>query len=61
MPPYIIALLAAAGVAAWVYSKAMRYTGNNTSNSITVSVAFGVIVFIVVLTILSFIDSALAG
>ncbi|HEX5797411.1 MAG TPA: hypothetical protein VFX86_03390 [Candidatus Saccharimonadales bacterium] len=59
MPPFLIAAFAAVGIGAWVYNKAMRYTGNNTQNSLAVAIASGVIVFIVVLTIISFTDSAL--
>ena len=59
MPPYLIALFAALGVSAWVYNKTMRYTGNNTKNSIIIAVVTAIIVFIIFLTILSLTDSAL--
>ncbi|HEX5455835.1 MAG TPA: hypothetical protein VFW77_00520 [Candidatus Saccharimonadales bacterium] len=59
MPPFVIALLAAASISTWVYSKAMRQTGNNTQNSLTIAGATAIIVFIVVLTILSITDSIL--
>lgn len=60
MSPILISLFAAAGVSAWVYNKTMRYTGNNTQNSITVTAAAAIIIFIIFLTVLNFIDSALS-
>lgn len=60
MSPFLIAFFAAAGVSAWVYNKTMRYTGNNTQNSIIMTAATGIIIFIIFLTIVSFVDSAVA-
>lgn len=59
MPPFLIALFAAAGISTWAYNKAMHYTGNNTQNSLVISGATAIIVFFVTLTILSFVDSIL--
>jgi uncharacterized membrane protein required for colicin V production len=59
MPPFVIALLAAAGISTWAYNKAMHYTGNNTQNSLTIAGATAIIVFVVVLSVLSLIDSML--
>lgn len=59
MPPIVVALFAGAGIAAWVYNRSMRYTGNNTKNSVTIAGVSGVIAFIITLTIISFINSAL--
>ncbi len=61
MPPLVIALLAAASIGTWVYNKSMSRTGNNTSSSLRLAGVSGVIAFVVTLTILSFINSALEG
>jgi hypothetical protein len=61
MSPVLISLFAAAGVSAWVYNKTMRYTGSNTNNSIAITAATAVIVFVIFMTVLSIIDSALSS
>ncbi|HET7672925.1 MAG TPA: hypothetical protein VFK11_00220 [Candidatus Saccharimonadales bacterium] len=61
MSPFLVALFGAAGVSAWVYNKAMRYTGNNTKQSLTIAGATAVIIFILFLTVISFINSAIEG
>lgn len=42
-----IALLLALGSSAWIYSKLMRTTGNNTRSAITVAVVSGLFIFFV--------------
>lgn len=59
MSSFAIALIMAAGVAAWVYSKVSDRTGGNTQNAIVVTSVTAVIVFVITLTILSLIDSIL--
>lgn len=61
MSPILISLFGAAGVAAWVYNKTMRYTGNNTNNSITITAVTAVIVFVIFMTVLSIADTALSN
>lgn len=61
MSPILVGLFAGLGVGAWVYNKAMRNTGNNTKNSLTLAGVCGVISFIIVLTLLSLVDSALSN
>ncbi|HYF97011.1 MAG TPA: hypothetical protein VD947_03155 [Patescibacteria group bacterium] len=61
MSPILVGLFAGVGVSAWVYNKAMRNTGNNTKNSLTLAGVCGVISFIIVLTLLSLVDSALSN
>ena len=50
----LISFLAAIGSAAWVYSKVHRSTGGNTSNALAVAAGCGLVVFLLMLTILSF-------
>jgi hypothetical protein len=59
MSPFIVGLLAGLGAAAWVYDRTMRRTGGNTSNSIVIAVIAGIFTFVIVLSILSLIDSFL--
>lgn len=54
----LIGFLAGVSAAAWVYTKTMRRTGNNTKNSATLAALAGGAVFVVVLTIMSFVNSA---
>jgi len=57
----LIALISAASAAVWAYSKAMRRTGNNSKNAVTVGGLAGLFVFIVVFTIIKIVDSSLEG
>lgn len=61
MSPILIGLFAALGVGVWAYDKSMKNTGNNTRSSVIAGAVAGVISFIVTLTIVVFIDSALAN
>jgi hypothetical protein len=47
-----IAFLAGVGFSAWVYSKIMRSTGGNTTNSVVVAGGAGLVLFLVVITFL---------
>ena len=59
MPSVVIALMFAAGVAAWTYSKYTRRTGGaDTKNTMTVVAFVGVLSFLIALSILSAISSA---
>ena len=51
----IVALLVGAGLSAWVYSKTMRSTGNNTQNSLIAAGAAGFVAFILMWIIMGFI------
>jgi len=52
-----IAFLLGTGAAAWVYSKVMRSSGNNTQSALTVAVIAGVAAFVLMLLILKMIPS----
>lgn len=52
----LIAFFCAAGATAWVYSKFDRHTGGNTQTAVPGAVMVGVIVFLLMLTILSYIS-----
>ncbi len=47
-----IGFLVGASFAAWVYSKVMRSTGNNTKNALTVAAIAGVFAMLLVATLL---------
>ncbi len=47
-----IALIIGIGLGVWVYSKAMKQTGNNTKNSVIVAVICGGVVFLIVITLI---------
>ena len=51
----LVALLTALGSGTWVYTKALRRTGGNQPTALTAGGAVGVLVFVVALTVLSFI------
>lgn len=51
----LIAFLLGTGVAAWVYSKAMRQTGNNTQTSLIAAGGTGLVAFLLMLLVLSMI------
>jgi hypothetical protein len=48
----VIALMLSVGSAAWVYSKFMNSTGNNTKTALTAAGVVGVILFVIALIIL---------
>ena len=50
-----IALLLALGSSAWIYSKLMRSTGNNTRSAITAAAISGVLIFFVGWIVIGFI------
>lgn len=50
-----IAFLLGAGFAAWVYSKAMRQTGNNTQSALIAAGGAGFVAFLLMLLVLSMI------
>ena len=47
-----LGLLLGAGCAAWVYSKMMRSTGNNTQNSLIVAASAGVGAMVLIMILL---------
>jgi hypothetical protein len=51
----VIAFLVAIGSSAWIYSKLMRRTGNNSSSSIITAAISGVFIFVVALFLLGFV------
>ncbi len=52
-----IGLLLGAGIAAWVYSKMMIKTGNNTQQAITTAAIAGGAAFLLILSLLSLIPA----
>jgi len=50
-----IALLLAVGASAWIYSKLMRSTGNNTRSAVTAAAISGVLIFFVGWIVIGFI------
>lgn len=52
MSNFMIALLLGAGIGAWVYSKVMRSSGNNTKSALTVGGVTALLVFLLVLILL---------
>lgn len=57
----LIGFLVAVSGATWVYTKTMRQTGNNTKSSLITAGVFGLIGFIVTVTLVATIDSMLAN
>lgn len=57
MPPIIVALFLALGVAGWTYSKITRRTGGLTQSDIIVTAVVGVIVFFVAWSLISMIPT----
>jgi hypothetical protein len=49
----LIAFLAAAGFAGWVYAQMQRRTGGNTSNSLVVAGGSGLVLFLLLIAVLS--------
>lgn len=56
MSKYLIGLFVAAGVAAWAYSKIQRRTGGNAQTSLMMAAIAGVIAFLFIIIIFSFIS-----
>jgi uncharacterized membrane protein YidH (DUF202 family) len=59
MMNFIIGILVGVSAGAWVYSKQMRRSGNNTQNSLTIAAVVAVILFVVVWTVAVMVDSAI--
>lgn len=59
MAPWIIALLFAIGASAWIYTKIMRTTGNNTKSSLITAGLSGLLLFFLVLVIVTFINNSI--
>ena len=55
MSPAIISLLVTASADTWLYTKLMKYSGNNTQQSIIAAVVAGLIIFFICYSILSLI------
>jgi hypothetical protein len=53
----VIAFLVAISASAWIYSKLIRSTGGNTKNAIVGAGTAGVLVFVLVLIIMSFVPA----
>jgi len=51
----VIALLCAAGISGWMYSKAVHYTGGNNQRVIPIVILTFVITFLLAITLLRFI------
>lgn len=51
----IIALLAAAGISGWMYSKAVRYTGGGKERVIPIVILTFILSFLLIITALRFI------
>ncbi len=52
MSNFVVALIFAVGVGAWVYSKVVRRTGGNATTSIIASVVVAIVVFIIAFTLM---------
>lgn len=53
----LVAFMLGAGTGAWVYSKMMRRTGSNTTNSLVVAGIAGLFGFVAMLTLLTFVNN----
>lgn len=53
----LIGLLLGAGFAAWVYSKMMKSTGNNTKNALVTAAIAGGVAFLLTFSLLSLIPA----
>jgi hypothetical protein len=49
---FMVGLLLGAGFGAWVYSKTMRSTGNNTKNSLILAACAGVGALVLIMVLL---------
>ena len=49
----VISFLFAAGAGTWIYTKFMRYTGNNTQNAVIGAVISAILIFIIFDALLS--------
>jgi hypothetical protein len=54
MSSVVIAFMFSAGVAVWIYSKLMKYTGNNNKSSLIAAAAIFIFSFFVSWAIFSF-------
>ncbi len=54
---FMVAIFAGLGIGAWVYSKVMRSTGNNTQNALIVAGMTGGLAFIIMLMIMNMIPN----
>ena len=61
MPPWVVALLFAAGFATWVFSKTSNKTGGNNRDSVIVAAVAGFFGFLLLLVILSAVDNYLSN
>lgn len=52
----VISFLFAAGSGTWIYTKFMRYTGNNTKNAVIGAGISAAIIFSIFYSILSFVS-----
>ncbi len=53
LPNVLVGFMLGAGVAAWVYAKTMRSTGNNTKSSLTAAGIVGFLAFLAMVFALS--------
>jgi len=56
----LIGFIVAISSATWVYTKVMRRTGNNSKSSLISAGIFGLIAFVVIVTVVATVDSLLA-
>jgi hypothetical protein len=55
----MVGLLVGLSAAAWVYSKTMQRTGNNTKNALIMAGIVGFMAFLIIWIVIVMIDSAL--
>jgi hypothetical protein len=55
MSPIVVSLLFTAGASTWIYTKLMRYSGNNIQQSVIAAAVSALIIFFVFYSILSLI------
>jgi len=56
MSNFLISLIAGAAAAGWVYNKFMKTTGGNTKNSIGGAIVAGILAFLSLFVLISFIS-----
>lgn len=55
MSSWLIALFFSVGASTWLYTKLMRRSGNNTKQSVIVTIIAGAVIFLVSFSIISLI------
>jgi hypothetical protein len=55
MGPGLISFMFAAGASTWLYTKFMRYSGNNTKQAVIATAVAGAVIFFIFFSVLSLI------